>query len=389
MTSQPFKFRYINRIAGSFIFLAAIILVVVAALAAKSQQWFAETTEYRVEMPGGRLGETGGGTLGIKSGSDVRVIGNQVGHVKRIELCRGDDLVPINSFDEVDPNDIRIVGVLQVKGDFAKFIGPDSKVILKYDLGGLGAAYFDVSRGSKPFPPSPDQEPRFLPFAQEADTKEEVFQIVKRIEDELIPAIKSFRDMSSASTALVEKLSKDDEALFRLISSLELGVNDLNRIITQAQSGEGALGDMISPDSEMRKQFNEFAVTLNRSSASLEKSIANLDQGITRLREGGVEPLNRAVEKLPVTVDKTNKTINDYNIAALQLQETIREIEVLTEGLQKHWLVKRYIEDPVEDVAAGSPATRAKPSPAPRPKPSEGEKQGGGLKGLFKKKESR
>jgi len=393
MNSHPFKFRYINRIAGSFIFLASIILIIFAVLAGKSQMWFAETTEYRVKMPGGRLegvgGSEKGGTLGITPGSDVRVIGSLVGHVKRVELCRGDDLVPISSFEDADPNEIRIVGVLQVKGDFAKFIGPDSKVVLKFDLGGLGAAFFDISRGSKPFPPSPDPSiSHILKFDQEANAKEQAFETIKRVENELIPAIQSFKELSVTSTALVEKLSKDDEALFRLLSSLEVGVGDLNKIIGRIQNGEGALGDMISSDSDMRKQFNEFAVTLNRSSTSLEKAIANLDQGITRLREGGVEPLNRAVEKFPTTIGATNEAIYEYNEAALQLQETIREIEVLTIGLQKHWLVKNLIVDPVEDQPPGSAAAAAKQKQTPRPKPSESEKQGGLFKGLFKKKES-
>jgi exonuclease VII small subunit len=279
--------------------------------------------------------------------------------------------------------------VLQVRGDFAKFIGPDSRVVLKFDLGGLGAAFFDISRGSEPFPLSTDQRvSRILAFAQEANAKEQAFETFKRVENELIPAIKSFRELSATSTALVERLSKDDQALFRLLSSLEVGVGDLNKIIGQIQSGDGALGDMISSDSEMRKQFNEFAITLNRSSTSLEKAIANLDQGITRFREGGVEPLNRAVEKLPMTVDSTTGAINEYNEAALLLQEAIREIEILTIGLQKHWLVKNLIVDPVEDQPKGSAAARSKENQTSRSKPSEGEKQDGLFKGLFKKKGS-
>ena len=44
MKSKPFKFRHINRIAGAFLFMTVAIVAVLATLAAKSQQWFAEVT---------------------------------------------------------------------------------------------------------------------------------------------------------------------------------------------------------------------------------------------------------------------------------------------------------------------------------------------------------
>ena len=152
MNAKPFKFRYVNRIAGLFLFVAAVILAVLVALAGKSQEWFAEVTRYRVELPSG-LDNAGGpaGTLGIRPGSDVRVIGTQVGQVDRVELCTGESLEPIDSFEEVDPDDIRIVAVLSVKGDFSHFVGPDSVATLKFDLGGLGSSYFDITRGSRRF----------------------------------------------------------------------------------------------------------------------------------------------------------------------------------------------------------------------------------------------
>ena len=144
MQSKPFKFRHVNPIVGAFLFFTVATLIVVAVLAGKSQEWFSEVSIYRVELPAALPSEEGhasdGGTMGIKAGSDVRVIGNQVGNVKRVELCIGDDLKPIDSFDDVDLKEIRVAAVLSVKGDFGRFIGADSKAVLKYDLGGLGSA---------------------------------------------------------------------------------------------------------------------------------------------------------------------------------------------------------------------------------------------------------
>lgn len=386
MQAKPFKFRHINRIVGAFLFATAAIFVILIVLAAKSQSWFDATTIYRVEMPGGIGGEEGsGGTLGIRPGSDVRVIGSQVGHVQSIQLCSGDELKPIESFEEVDPNDIRIVAVLGVKGDFAKFIGPDSKAVLKFDLGGLGSAYFDISRGTKRFDGIGDGQPRILNFAKQADAKEEVFEIVKRIEEEIVPAIQSYKKTADSATEFIAMLSSEDEVFLRSMHSLEDGIEDLNKLIARAESGEGALGDMISSDSQMRTEFNEFAVTLNRTSRNLEGAIDNLNEGITNLREGGVQPFNRAAQNFPTTISKTNATIDDIDRAAEQLNETLREIEVLTEGLQKHWLVRKYIDDPVEDPQA-APEKRPSSQKPVRQKEESTQAGDGLFKKIFKKK---
>ncbi|NNE90507.1 MAG: hypothetical protein HKN23_02570 [Verrucomicrobiales bacterium] len=379
---KPFKFRHVNRIAAAFIFLSVAMLAILATLAAKTQQWFSPVTEYRVELPGGleeetasSAGEAGvegnstetdpgknkdpGGTLGIKSGSDVRVIGNQVGYVKRVELCLGEELKPIRSFRNVDPNDVRIVAVLSVKGDFGHFVGKDSRAVLKYDLGGLGSAYFDISRGTRSFSEEDFERAEGSPvlaFEKEPDAKAEVFEIAARVEKSVLPAVANIDKAAKAATStannateLIEKFKSDDEKLMVALGELEKGLTQLNGVIEQAASKDSALGDMIYPDTAFRKEFSEFAVTLNTGTSDLKDAIKNLNDGISELRNVGVASVNEATKDLPKAVNKTNATIDEINTATKMLQEAIREIEILTEGLQKHWLVKRNIEDPIED----------------------------------------
>ncbi|MDF1739328.1 MAG: hypothetical protein P1U86_09220 [Verrucomicrobiales bacterium] len=398
MQSNPFKFRHVNPIVGAFLFFTAATLIVVAVLAGKSQEWFAEVSLYRVELPAALPSDDGtvsdGGTMGIKAGSDVRVIGNQVGNVKRVELCLGEDLKPIDSFENIDLKEIRLAAVLSVKGDFGRFIGADSKAVLKYDLGGLGSAYFDISRGIVPFPEGlyDKDAPRILDFDSEKDTKEEVFETVKRIEDEILPAIQTYRKTAETMTAFIEKLSDDNEALYRSLNSLEEGIGELNAFVKLASSGDGALGDMISPDSQMRKEFNEFAVTLNSGTENLKAAIDNLDVGITELRSEGINSINRAAEKLPTTVAETNETIVGVQVATANLNEAIREMEILVIGLQKHWLVKRYIEDPIEDPREeaeekrkSTPLFNRKPREETKQEESSSEKKKPGFFKLFKR----
>jgi hypothetical protein len=398
MQAKPFKFRHVNPIVGAFLFFTLATLIVVAVLAGKSQQWFSEVSIYRVELPAGLPAEDGssgdGGTMGIKAGSDVRVIGNQVGNVKRVELCIGKDLTPIDSFEEIDLKEIRLAAVLSVKGNFGRFIGAESKAVLKYDLGGLGSAYFDISRGVNPFPEENEDSGgvQILGFESEKDTKEEIFETVKRIEDEIIPAIRTYRKTAETMTAFIEKLSDDNEALYRSLTSLEEGIGELNVFVKMASSGDGALGDMISSDSEMRKELNEFAVTLNSGTENLKAAIDNLDVGITELRSEGIHSINKAAARLPATVAETNATIAGVQVATANLDEAIREMEILVIGLQKHWLVKHYIDDPIEDPKSErekkrttTPLFKRKaPEASPRVEAS-GEKKKPGFLKLFKR----
>ncbi len=376
MTRKPFKFRHVNRIAGAFLFFSAVILAVLVGLAAKSKRWFERETRYRVEMPVGDRADTEpGGTLGIRAGSDVRVIGNQVGHVEQVVLCVGEDLEPIDAFAEVDPAAIRIVAILSVRGGFSHFIGPDSVAVLKFDLGGLGSAYFDISRGTKPFPVDIAGEERQLAFAKERDAKAEVFEVVSRIEDEVVPAIRRIEETAAAAKTFFEKLNDGEGPLQKSFLSLEAGAVDFQTVMKQAASGDGALGDMIQSDSEMRREFNEFAVVLNRGTKSLERSIDSLGEGIDGLRVEGFASFNDAAKLFPPTMDNTNAAIDRIEAGAAQFHETVREFEVLVEALQKHWLVRKNIVDPVED-----------PKPKPVVPPDrEGPSREGFLKKVFGK----
>jgi len=407
MQRKPFKFRYIHRIVGSFLLFAVAVLVLLAVLVIKNQAWFAEVTEYRVEMSPRRSGTPDAasdpadeGTLGIRAGSAVRVIGNQVGFVDRVELRTGESLAPIESFESVAPEDIRIVAILRVRGEFSHFIGPGSEAVLKYDLGGLGSAYFDITRGTGRFPESaPDAPPRLLPFRQEEDAKEEIFATVRRIEDEIIPALQSYRETAETMTAFVQKLSDDNELLMGALGSLEQSTDRLDVILARIESGEGVLGDMTSSESEMRRELNEFAVTLNRSTNQLEDAIndlqegfVNLDEGITELRTGGVASFTEAADGFPGTIARANRAIDGYGAAAGQLSETLREIEVLTEALQRHWLVRKRVIDPVEDPvtppsspSTDRPRTTSRSTP-PQGRSTEPEEKKNGLR-LFRKSE--
>ncbi len=134
---------------------------------------------------------------------------------------------------------------------------------------------------------------------------------------------------------------------------------------------------MIQSDTRMRREFNEFATTLNSGTKSLENAVNNLGAGIEELRTGGITSFNEAAKAFPGTINNTNAAIDQIEEGARQFQETVREFEVLVEGLQKHWLVAQEHRGP----ARGYPRKPETKDLAFK----TGVKPGGGEGGLLKK----
>lgn len=337
MKSQPFKFRYVNRLAGAFLFIALVIVGVMFGLAGKAQQWFVPTSNYRVLMP------KEGGTRGITVGSNVFVFGSHVGHVKKIELVILPDLTPVKSFDGVKPSDLGIVAILSVKGDFSNFIATDSDAVLKYDLGGLGAAYFDISKGKE----KKAGENQVLAFEMQQDVKEEMVDIITELKNAAVPAVKEVKRASKETADLVAKLSEDDGKLFGSLAAVNANLERMNIVIKSVEKGEGALG-LLLKDEATKKNVADMIAKLGTTATKLDSTVDRVDSTVASLGTG-IDSINAAAVELPGIMQNTDLTISSINESSVQLTETMREAEVLTEGIQKHWLIRKNIYDPLED----------------------------------------
>lgn len=372
MGTQPFKFRHVNKISGVFVFVSLAILVALISLAGRSQQWFTRSTEYRVVF------DKADGTMGIQKGSDVRVFGNHVGHVQRVELVQSDDLSPVHSFEGKGPDELIIVAVLSVKGEFTNFIGADSKAVLKYDLGGLGSAYFDISRGTNARVNGDDN---YLSIDVEEDVKKKMEGLLTEFQATANNTLLSITASSDATRALVEKLASDDGDLFASIDRLNSNLTALNRIIIDIENGEGAIGNLLV-NQETEATVERFIQALGDTSGDLQpiaenlnETIDHLDQRIAEIKVG-VASFNEASSMLVDTVSATDGTIAGFASAADQLSEMLRESELLVEALQRHWLVKGLVRDPIEDsegrrtTASSGDTTRSGAPEATSPPPT-------------------
>jgi phospholipid/cholesterol/gamma-HCH transport system substrate-binding protein len=391
MPAKPFKFRHVNEIAGAFALTVAILLVGLVFLSGQLQGWFEGKRSYDVVLP-----ETG--TLGIRPGAEVRILGARAGSVRSVELRdKRTGRAPVKR--NMDPTQLQLVAVLELRGDYTVFVGEESKAFLKMGLGGLGAAYFEVSRGNTPVP-----DLTTLPLADPASSgQKDMTEMVAELNEALVPAINQLQSTSRDIELLAETLNDPKK-------DFQIAIGGIRELLDEVKKGESAAGVLLR-DEETGKQLRDSLARFNEAATSFASVMVQIENGegaagvllkdqeaqqqikqtlenVSRASKSANEAamaLTKAAGTLPATVNEADQAIESYEDVASTLQETAREYEIAAEALQRHWLLRRFVrrdENPVAVVRGQSPP-RQEPQSAPAP----AEKSRNGFLGLFGGKE--
>lgn len=299
--NKPFKFRYVNEIVGGFVLVVIAALIVGIILAGKAQEWFVPVYELRLSFPED-------GSLGLQKGAEVQILGTTVGTVTGIRVRE----------------DGRMRGRLTVKGDFIRFIRMDSKAIVKKKYGIAGDAYVEITQGK-----GLERELE-MPLVVTKDTEiTEIAQdILKRLQETTVPAIEEY-------TALAADLRSTNGPLMKLMANLE-------QITAGLERGEGSVGQLLR-DPAMANEIQLILGQVNESLAEVKKILADVK--------------NTTVQ-LPPVAERVGKETEDLPGMVLQTQETLREAERLIEGIQQHWIIRKYVpEPPATEMIPASRAT--------------------------------
>ncbi len=299
--NKPFKFRYVNEIVGGFVLVVIAALIVGIILAGKAQEWFVPVYELRLSFPEE-------GSLGLQKGAEVQILGTTVGTVTGIRVRE----------------DGRMRGRLTVKGDFIRFIRMDSKAIVKKKYGIAGDAYVEITQGK-----GLERELE-MPLVVTKDTEiTEIAQdILKRLQETTVPAIEEY-------TALAADLRSTNGPLMKLMANLEYITAGLER-------GEGSVGQLLR-DPSMANEIQRILGQVNESLAEVKKILADV---------------KNTTAQLPPVAERVGKEAEDLPGMVLQTQETLREAERLIEGIQQHWIIRKYVpEPPATEMIPASRAT--------------------------------
>jgi len=296
---ERFKFRHVYTITGTFVLLVLAVLVAALLFAGRSQRWFIGNVTLRIVLPEG-------GAAGIRQGSEVYFLGTLVGSVSDVT---------------VDSNG-RMEAEVNIRRDFFLFVRSDSSAVVKRRFGVVGDAYFEITRGHGQTLPEKNASivcNEQLPSALEA--------AVEEIRHEAVPALGKLSAGLDNWTLLGSNLVTSQKGLDELIGRAD-------SIAAGLQQGKGTVGKLLA-DSSAADDLAKLLANANRSIYELQGTLQNLQKASVNLE--------LASTNLPAITRSIRKETEDLPGLVLQTQTSMRELERLMEAMQRHWLLRKYV----------------------------------------------
>jgi phospholipid/cholesterol/gamma-HCH transport system substrate-binding protein len=327
--SKPFKFRYVNQIAGVFVLLVLFLVVAGVLATGRAQGWFKPMVRVQLALPEGDV-------EGLQAGAEVTILGTKVGAV-----------------DHIEPEaDGRMVAWLKIRGDyFRQYVRRDSQAMIKRKFGLGGDAFISITRG------------------RGAEMDEKNAALVAKVDTELAQLLQEGFEEAKAKT--LETLDLVQAVLLEAIGlagdlrapegHLQRILADLNRITAGLAAGEGPAG-LLLRDPGYAEQIKVLTTEINRSLEGMNAILVHAQESLAGV-PGLVDNLTDTTAGLPALVEKADLTLAgmpklvgtvggraDEVFDLLQrADQTLREVERTLRGLQRHWVLRKYVEPEPSD----------------------------------------
>ena len=282
---ERFKFRRVNEITGTFVLVVVAVLIAAVMWTGHSQRWFKSRVTLRIVLPEA-------GAAGIRQGSEVYFLGTLVGSVS-------DVIVDKTGSMEAEAN---------IRRDFFRFVRADSSAVVKKKFGVAGDSFFEITRGKG--------QP--LPEKNASIVCNEQFQSA------LEAAVEEIRGQA---LAMLKKASTGLDTWTTLGTNLITTQERLDNIAADVQAGKGTVGKLLT-DPATADELKTLLVKANHSVDGLQVTLNNLQQASTNL---------------PAISDAIGLEAKDLPGLVSQTQTSMRELERLIEAMQRHWLLRKYV----------------------------------------------
>ena len=295
---QRFKFRHVNEITGTVVLGIIAVLIAAVVWTGYSQRWFRSRVPLRIVLPEA-------GAAGIRQGSEVYFLGTMVGTVS-------DVLVDAAGRMEARAN---------IRRDFFRFVRADSSAVVKKKFGVAGDAYFEITRGEG----QPLAEKNALILCRDLPVSVEA--AIEELRSAALPVFEKLSTGLDTWTALGTNLIQTQHRLEQLLVRLD-------HIVAAVERGEGTAGKLIT-DPALAEQAAELLTRANETMGELRRVMTNLNVAVRNVQDG--------TARLPEITDALANEAKDLPGLVLQTQIAVRELERLIEAVQRHWLVRKYV----------------------------------------------
>ena len=320
--AERFKFRCLNEITGTFVLVVVAVLIAAVVWTGRSQRWFKGRVTLQIVLPEA-------GAAGIRQGSEVYFLGTLVGAVS----------------DVVVDTTGRMEAQANIRRDFFRFVREDSSAVVKKKFGVAGDAYFEITRGQGR--PLAEKDAsivcRELPGTVET--------AIEEVRSAALPVFKKLSAGLDTWTALGTNLITTQAQLDQLIARL-------NTMVAGVEQGQGTAGKLLT-DPALADEAQQLLRRANAVLGQLQGVATNLSVAVQNVQNG--------TTRLPEITDAVADGTKDLPGLVEQSQVSMREIERLVEAMQRHWLLRKYVNK------SNPPPLRPLPGPpGPETKPVKG-----------------
>jgi phospholipid/cholesterol/gamma-HCH transport system substrate-binding protein len=294
-----FKFRRVHEITGAFVLIVIGLLVATVVWIGHSQRWFRSNVSLGIILP-----ETG--AAGIRQGSEVYFLGTRVGSV----------------YDVMVDTTGRMEARATIRRDFFRFVRADSSAVVKKKFGVAGDSFFEITRGQGA--PLSEKNASIVCNEQFQSALESA---IEEIRSETLLVLKKTAVGLDTWTQLGTDLRESRLRLDQLTARLE-------KITASVEQGEGTVGKLLT-DPGLADEATNLLARANQTMSDLQGVVTNLNAAVKNVQTG--------TERLPEITDAAANEAKDLPGLVQQTQTSMRELERLIEAMQRHWLVRKYL----------------------------------------------
>jgi phospholipid/cholesterol/gamma-HCH transport system substrate-binding protein len=296
---QRFKFRRVHEITGTFVLIIIAVLIAGLVWAGRSQRWFKGNVTLQIVLP-----EVG--AAGIRQGSEVYFLGTLVGTVSDVVV------------DETG----RMEAKAGIRHDFFRFVRADSSAVVKKKFGVAGDSFFEITRGKGR--PLPEKNASIICNEQFQSVLESAIDEIRR---ETLGVLKNASTGLDTWTKLGTDLGETRQHLDQIAVRME-------NIAAGIEAGKGTVGKLMT-ETGLVDDAHSVMTRASETMDGLQIIITNLNVAVKNVQNG--------TARLPEIVDGIANETKELPALVQQTQTSMRETERLVEAMQRHWLIRKYV----------------------------------------------
>lgn len=321
---ERFTFRHVHEITGTFVIIILLGLVATVVWTSHSKHWFRSNVTLQINLPDA-------GAAGIRQGSEVYFLGTLVGSVSDVTVDTAGHM-------EAQAN---------IRKDYFRFVRADSSAVVKKKFGVAGDSFFEISRGVGA--PLPEINASIVCNEQFQSALESAIEEIRR---EALAVLKKSSAGLDTWTTLGSNLLTTREHMDQIFERV-------NMITADVQQGKGTAGVLLT-DSVIADELKNVMVNAHHSMNELQVTIKNLQNASGHIQA--------ASTNLPAISEALRHESGDLPGLVLETQTTMRELERLIEAMQRHWLLRKYV-NPTNPPPMRPPEPKERTSKLPVRKP--------------------